>query len=105
RGPRVDLSPRHTGAELRLLYSAMTLAITDDHKALADTVADFLRKHDARGANRALLDGAEPALPSFWSDAADLGWFGLHLPEEHGGSGYGIEELAIVVEQLGRALT
>ncbi|QGG94572.1 acyl-CoA dehydrogenase [Actinomarinicola tropica] len=83
----------------------MTLAITDDHKALADTVADFLRKHDARGANRALLDGADPALPSFWSAAADLGWFGLHVPEEHGGSGYGIEELAIVVEQLGRALT
>ncbi len=83
----------------------MPLAITEDHTTLADTVADFLRKHDARGANRALLDGGDDALPSFWTAAADLGWFGLHVPEEHGGSGYGIEELAIVVEQLGRALT
>ncbi len=34
-----------------------------------------------------------------------LGWLGLHLPEEHGGSGYGLEELVVVVEELGRAVT
>jgi Acyl-CoA dehydrogenase, N-terminal domain len=28
----------------------------------------------------------------------------LHLPEEHGGAGYGLEELVVVVEQLGRAV-
>ena len=33
-----------------------------------------------------------------------LGWLGLHLPEEHGGSGYGLEELVVVVEELGRAV-
>ena len=32
------------------------------------------------------------------------GWLGLHLPEEHGGSGYGLEELVVVVEELGRAV-
>jgi alkylation response protein AidB-like acyl-CoA dehydrogenase len=29
---------------------------------------------------------------------------GLHLPEEHGGSGYGLPELVVVVEELGRAI-
>ncbi len=36
---------------------------------------------------------------------AELGWLGLHLPESLGGSGYGLEELVIVVEELGRAMT
>jgi len=34
----------------------------------------------------------------------DLGWLGLHLPEAHGGSGYGLEELVVVVEELGRGV-
>ncbi len=35
---------------------------------------------------------------------AQLGWLGLHLPEEYGGSGYGLPELVVVVEELGRAV-
>ena len=81
----------------------MSLAITDDHRALAETAADFLTKRDARAASRALLDGAEETLPELWGELTQLGWLGLHLPEEYGGSGYGLEELAVVVEQLGRA--
>ncbi len=82
----------------------MSIAITDDHRALAETVADFLVKHKARGAARALLDADTEALPAFWPDAAELGWLGLHLPEAHGGSGFGLPELVVVVEQLGRAV-
>ena len=82
----------------------MSTAITDDHRALADTASDLLRKRDARGAARALLEGASEALPEFWRDVADLGWLGLHLPEEYGGSGYGIPELVVVVEEMGRAI-
>ena len=33
-----------------------------------------------------------------------LGWLGLHLPEERGGSGFGLPELVVVVEELGRAV-
>jgi alkylation response protein AidB-like acyl-CoA dehydrogenase len=83
----------------------MSIAITDDHRALAATVADFLVKHNARGAARALLDADTEGLPSFWNDAADLGWLGLHVPEEYGGSGFGLLELVVVVEELGRAVT
>ncbi len=36
------------------------------------------------------------------SAATELGWLGLALAEEHGGSGFGLAELAVVVECLGR---
>ncbi len=42
-------------------------------------------------------------MPPFWDDLASLGWLGLHLPEAVGGSGYGLPELAVVLEELGRA--
>lgn len=82
----------------------MSIAITEDHRTLADTVADFLARHDARGAARALLEAPDEGLPPWWGDLAALGWLGLHVPEAHGGSGYGLEELVVVVEQLGRAM-
>src|SRR6516162_11533578 len=82
----------------------MAIAITDDHRALAETASDFLAKHDARGAARALLDAELEPLPPFWDDLAALGWLGLHLPESVGGSGYGLPELVVVVEELGRAV-
>ena len=83
----------------------MTIAITEDHRALGDTVADFLAARDARGAARALLEAPDEPMPAFWHEAAGLGWLGLHVPEEHGGSGFGLEETVVVVEQLGRAIT
>jgi alkylation response protein AidB-like acyl-CoA dehydrogenase len=82
----------------------MSIAITDDHKALADTVADFLTRKRAREAARALLGSPPEERPAFWKEFADLGWLGLHVSEDFGGSGYGLEELVVVVEQLGRAV-
>ena len=82
----------------------MSIAITDDHRALADTVSDFLLKHDSRGAARALLEAPTEGLPPFWDVLCGLGWLGLHIDEAHGGSGYGLPELAVVVEETGRAM-
>lgn len=84
--------------------AAMSIAITEDHRALAGTVADFMGRHGSRAAARALLEAPSETVPSFHADAAALGWLGLHLPEAHGGSGFGLEEAVVVVEQLGRAL-
>src|SRR5437764_5549507 len=82
----------------------MSIAITEDHRALAATASELLRKREARVAARELLEAAEEPMPALWEDMVNLGWLGLHLPEEHGGSGYSIEELVIVVEELGRAI-
>jgi alkylation response protein AidB-like acyl-CoA dehydrogenase len=44
--------------------------------------------------------------PALWQQmSTQLGLPGLHLPEEHGGSGTGLLEPAIVMEETGRALT
>ena len=82
----------------------MPIAISDDHIALGETAADLLAARDARGANRALLDAPEETLPDLWAEIVGLGWPGLHVPEDLGGSGYGLEELVVVVEEMGRAL-
>src|SRR5688572_14001667 len=82
----------------------MSIAISEDHRALSETASDFLTKREARGAARALLKADKEELPPFWGDLVQLGWLGLHLPEEHGGSGFGLEELVVVIEELGRAV-
>ena len=82
----------------------MGIALTDDHRQLAEVARDFLTSHKARGAARTLLDATEEARPSFWSALAELGWLGLHIDEAHGGAGYGLGELVVVIEELGRAV-
>ena len=83
----------------------MPIAITDDHLALAEVAADFLQANNSRGAARALLEAPAETLPPFWDQVVELGWLGEHLPEEYGGSGFGLAELVVVVEQLGREVT
>jgi 3-oxochol-4-en-24-oyl-CoA dehydrogenase len=82
----------------------MSIAITDDHRALADTVADFLLKHRATAAARQLLESSTEDRPELWDELCALGWPGIHVPEAQGGSGYGLPELVVVVEELGRAV-
>jgi 3-oxochol-4-en-24-oyl-CoA dehydrogenase len=82
----------------------MPIAISDDHQALAQTVSEFLAARGARAHARNLLEAKTDGLPDFWGEVGKLGWLGLHLPEEYGGSGFGLSELVIVVEQFGRAV-
>ncbi|GAB3962622.1 acyl-CoA dehydrogenase [Actinoallomurus acanthiterrae] len=42
--------------------------------------------------------------PGFWPELAAQGLLALHLPEEHGGQGFSLLELAVAVEEMGRAL-
>ena len=39
-----------------------------------------------------------------WAELAEQGWLSVHIPEEHGGQGFGQLELAVVVEEMARAL-
>ena len=82
----------------------MGIAISEDHLELAGVADAFLERSGARAEARALLDAPEESLPASWKEIADLGWLGLHLPEEHGGSGFGLAELVVVVEELGAAI-
>ena len=82
----------------------MSIAISEEHRALAQTVAGVLTDHQSRAAARALLAAETDGLPAFWADLASLGLLGLHLPEDLGGSGFGLPETLIVAEQMGRHL-
>jgi 3-oxochol-4-en-24-oyl-CoA dehydrogenase len=82
----------------------MSIAISEEHRALAHTVAGFLTDQQSRAEARSLLDAQASGLPTFWSGLAGLGLLGLHIPEERGGSGFALAETLVVTEQLGRHL-
>ena len=80
----------------------MPIAITDEHQELASTVRGVLTAHKALQAARTLLESDDEPRPSYWGEMADLGWLGIHLPEAYGGSGAGLVELVVVLDELGR---
>ncbi|GGV31670.1 putative acyl-CoA dehydrogenase FadE [Actinomadura cremea] len=82
----------------------MAIGLTEEHEALAESVRGFAERNIPATVVRAALDADEETRPAFWSALAEQGLLGLHLDEKHGGQGYGLLELAIVLEELGRAV-
>jgi alkylation response protein AidB-like acyl-CoA dehydrogenase len=82
----------------------MPIGITEEHEALHEAVRGWVERHCPPSAPRAVLDAAAEELPPFWGALAEMGWLGLHVDEAYSGEGYGIPELAVVVEELGRAV-
>ncbi len=80
------------------------LAITDEHRDLADSAQGQLTRVGSRAAARATLEGGSAHPIEIWKASAALGWNGLATAEEHGGSGFGLSELAIVLEAQGHEL-
>ncbi|MBB2988805.1 alkylation response protein AidB-like acyl-CoA dehydrogenase [Mycolicibacterium iranicum] len=82
-----------------------SLAITDDHQDLAAATSGQLSRLQTLAKARATLDGGPNHPADIWTAATELGWLGLAVSEEFGGSGFGLAELAVVAECLGRQLT
>ena len=82
----------------------MSLAITEDHRELGRVVRDFAGKNELLNRARAAFTSPPAELDSAFPAMAGLGWCGLHLPAELGGSGFGLAELAIVLDELGAAV-
>jgi len=80
------------------------IAITEEHRELADVVRAFLDRRGSRAAARALLDAPGTTPPEMWKELAELGWLGVHIPERLGGSGHGLPELVVIAEEFGRAI-
>ncbi|PZG24268.1 acyl-CoA dehydrogenase [Micromonospora craterilacus] len=81
-----------------LLYGA-------DEEALRDSVRALLAAHAPWQRTLARLDGDEPYDAALWTRLVDqLGVTGLAVPAEHGGAGAGFREVAVVLEELGRAV-
>src|ERR1700683_2534565 len=86
----------------------MTLGLTEEHLQLAETVRAWAQRHCPAEIVRAAADGPDSGsahyLESLAPGLAEQGLLGLHVPEEDGGQGYGLPELAVALEELGRAL-
>ncbi|HTZ24068.1 MAG TPA: acyl-CoA dehydrogenase [Streptosporangiaceae bacterium] len=86
----------------------MTLGLTEEHLQLADAVSAWAQRHCPADVVRAAADGPDSGsahyLGSLAPGLAEQGLFGLHVPEDDGGQGYGLPELAVAIEELGRAL-
>ncbi|MEU3985521.1 acyl-CoA dehydrogenase family protein [Streptomyces sp. NPDC026672] len=74
---------------------------SDDHKALRAAVSALGNRYGRDYLVRAVAENKPPT--ELWAEAGELGYLGVNLPEEFGGGGAGIAELAIVLEELGAA--
>lgn len=84
----------------------MFFAYDTDQDDFRASVRRFLSDKAPLSAVRAASETDLGYDPDLWKQmSAQLGLPGLHLPEEHGGSGTGLLEPAIVMEETGRALT
>ncbi|MER7078020.1 Acyl-CoA dehydrogenase [Saccharopolyspora kobensis] len=79
-----------------------TLGLSEEHRHLRDSVRAFAGRHITETEVRTAVDAKTEQLPPFWAQLAEQGLFGLHLPESVGGAGFGLLELAVVLEELGR---
>ena len=80
------------------------LAITEEHRDLADAASGQLARLNSLAAARASLEGDSKHPADIWKAAAEQGWNGLAISEDHGGSGFGLSELSIVLEAQGREM-
>jgi alkylation response protein AidB-like acyl-CoA dehydrogenase len=74
---------------------------TDEQQALRAAVADLASKYGYAYFTKQARSGGR--LTELWQEAAKLGFIGVNLPEEYGGGGAGMYELAIVLEELAAA--
>ena len=83
----------------------MPVALNDDQSALAQTVAGFAERHGARESTRKETDNHKAGeRPDHWLELISLGLHAVHLPEQVGGQGGSVEDIAVVIGEAGRAL-
>ena len=71
---------------------------TDDHRAIRESVAKIC----ARYGQQYFLEKSRnnEDITELWAELGQAGLLGVHLPEEYGGGGAGMQEAVVVVEEL-----
>jgi alkylation response protein AidB-like acyl-CoA dehydrogenase len=82
----------------------MYFDLTDEQQAIKSTAREFLAARYKSERIRELAESEHGFEQSDWVEMAGLGWPGLALPEEWGGQGLGIVDLAVLFEEMGYAL-
>ncbi|MFF4950140.1 acyl-CoA dehydrogenase [Streptomyces chattanoogensis] len=83
----------------------MGIGITQDHRDLAEAARGWAARAVPPEEIRKLLDAppGRHGRPAHWDALAAQGLLGLHLPEADGGGGGELLDLAVVLEEMGRA--
>jgi alkylation response protein AidB-like acyl-CoA dehydrogenase len=84
----------------------MPLILSSEAQMVRDTAHEFFRERAPVTALRKLRDTNDPDgfSRSLWREMAELGWTGFLVPEDHGGTEFGVVGLAQVMEAAGRTL-
>ncbi|MBL8772311.1 MAG: acyl-CoA dehydrogenase family protein [Phenylobacterium sp.] len=81
--------------------------LTEEQSMLRDSAKSWVQEKSPVTAFRKMRDsGAELGYDvAAWNEMAEMGWAGVIIPEEYGGSNFGYLSLGLVLEELGRTLT
>lgn len=81
----------------------MDFDLSKPQKLLKESAREFLARECKPERVRQLMETGTAHDEKLWREIADQGWTGLLIPEEHGGLGLGLVEMAAVAEEMGRA--
>lgn len=80
----------------------MDLSLTEEQQIIRKETRKVLSKEFSKDIVRNLIKTREGYSTELWRMMSNLGWLGLIIPEEHGGSGASFLDLLILVEEMGR---
>lgn len=83
----------------------MDFGLSDDQTLFQQSLRDFLAERVPSSRVRSVMEGAEGHDAALVRELAAQGVTGILVPEEHGGTGLGLLDAALVAEELGRAAT
>jgi alkylation response protein AidB-like acyl-CoA dehydrogenase len=78
--------------------------LTEEQTMLRDAAKSFVAEKSPVTHFRKLRDSGKTHDPALWREMCDMGWSGILIPEEYGGSGLGYLTLGLVLEETGRTL-
>jgi alkylation response protein AidB-like acyl-CoA dehydrogenase len=81
----------------------MDFAPSEEQEMLKKSARDFLSVECPKKVVREIEAGDLGYSPELWKKMASLGWMGLALPEEYGGAGLSLLDMAVLFEEFGRA--
>lgn len=80
----------------------MDLALTESQEALKTVARSFMEREAPKDVIADLQKNDSGLTPEVWAKAADLGWLGILVAPEYGGSGGSLSDAAVLYEELGR---
>ena len=85
----------------------MKLVLTEEEQFLKDTAKNFADERCPVTHFRSLRDNNDPILwdKNIWSEMTKLGWPGILIPEEYGGSNFGVTGIGVILNECGKTLT